>query len=59
MFIVTVVKDLKINRILNNIYKPHAQSANLEKKMPGDCICEPSDRIRRMFTLPPKAGHRS
>lgn len=59
MFIVTAVKDLKINGILNNIYKQHAQSANLEKKMLGDCICEPSDRICRMFALPPKPCHRS
>lgn len=59
MFIVTAVKDLKTNRILNSIYKLHAQSANLENKMLGDCICEPSDRICRMFTLPPKSCHRS
>lgn len=59
MFIVTGVKGLNINRILNNIYKQHAQSADLEKKRLGDCTCEPSDRICRMFTLPPKSCHRS
>lgn len=42
MCIVTAAKDLKITRILNNVYK-HAQSTNLQKQVPGDCICEPAE----------------
>lgn len=42
MVIVTAAKDLKINRILNNTYK-YAQSTNLQKQVPGDCICEPEE----------------
>lgn len=59
MFIVAAARDFKISRILNNICKQHKQSAYLENKMLGDCICGLSDRIYGMFVLPPKSCHRS